>query len=425
MNRFLRVRSLRSITFAALICCALVTGCTLSLPVKLTELTDVHDTLLSETRSPSPRLTFQLHPDGLGWQVFVSEQVDRYVASEGNEYWRYRAYDLSGHGSPERPVHYDDLCGILLLTTPLLAPFTVEEPPYWSRWDRLIPACGDVGNPGGFESVLRNPTRFREYHHVDTEAVTDSHLVLTWQAVANSSFQIEVPLTAGSRLHGTTVRLRWIAQLLQQRGYDVSMMQGSLRLDLVRRSKAVVQRVLPVQADDLAASLKDSQFAMASPVHWPRPLAVRIERDPDPLTQAERVHLLIRTSAILNRLAIPIVLRGSELEDWRAEQIRTHQPAFQEIPSVDPAHLSGANVLLHMEVRTPYEQSRSLTMYLIGIGTGEILAKLSVEGHESHWPTIVERVVTDLDFIMRYLLQNLPVQRAGGRSIQESESRLP
>ncbi|MGH7257002.1 MAG: hypothetical protein ACREIM_01380, partial [Nitrospiraceae bacterium] len=224
---------------------------------------------------------------------------------------------------------------------------------------------------------------------------------------------------------GTTVRLRWIAQLLQQRGHDVSMMLGSLRLDLVRRSKAVIQRVLPVQADELAASLKDNQFAIVPPAHWPRPLVVRIERNPDSLTQAESAHLLTRTSAILNRLAVPIVLRGSELEDWWAEQIRTHQPSFQETPSVDPAHLSGANVLLHMEVRTPYEQSRALTMYLVDIGTGEILAKLSVDGHESHWPATVERVVTDLDFIMRYLLQNLPVQRAGGRSMQESGSRLP
>ncbi len=425
MNRFLGVHSLHGVTFAGLIWCALLTGCTLSLPVKVTELADVHDTLLSETRSPSPQLIFQLHPDGLGWQVFVSEHVDRHVVSEGDEYWQYRAYDLSGRGSPERPAHYDDLCGILLLTTPLLAPFTIEEPPYWSRWDRLIPACGDIGNPGGFESVLRSHTRFREYHQVDIEAVTDGHLALTWQAVARPPVQIEVPLTGNSTLHGTTVRLRWIAQLLQQRGHDVSMMQGSLRLDLVRRSKAVIQKVLPVQADELAASLKDNQFAIVPPAHWPRPLVVRIERNPDSLTQAESAHLLTRTSAILNRLAVPIVLRGSELEDWWAEQIRTHQPSFQETPSVDPSHLSGANVLLHMEVRTPYEQSRALTMYLVDIGTGEILAKLSVDGHESYWPANVERVVTDLDFILRYLLQNLPVQRAGGRSMQKSGSRLP
>jgi hypothetical protein len=167
---------------------------------------------------------------------------------------------------------------------------------------------------------------------------------------------------------------------------------GTVQLHLIRRSQSIVHKVLPVQAEDLLASLKDNQIAMVSSDRWPRPLIVRIKRNPAVLTHVERVHLMDRTSMVLNRLAVPIVLRGPELEDWRAEQVRTHQPAFTETPSVDPAHLSGANVLLRLESRIPSAQTRVLTIDCVNIATGENLAKLAIEGHE---PVAVHRRCDD------------------------------
>jgi hypothetical protein len=427
VTQLLRAFSDHGITVAGLAwCTALLTSCTLSLPVKLADLSNVHETIVSEERPAAPRVTLQLHPDGLGWQVFVNERVHRTVVSEGDESWEYRAYDLSGRGSPQRPKQYDDLCGALLLTTPLLAPFTVEEPPYWSRWDRLIPACGDLRNAGSFVKTFHAHRRFREHQLVEVEAVTKDHLLLRWQEMTQPPVQVEIPMTANSTSHGTTVRLRWLAQLLQRKGYNLRAVRaGTVQLHLIRQSESVFQRVLPIEPEDLTASLKDDQVALASPNHWPRPLVVRIERDPDLLTQPERVYLVDRTSTILNRLAIPIVLRGPELEEWRAEQVRTHQPAFSEMPSVDPAHLSGANVLLHMEVRILSAQSRVLTIYFVSIATGEILAKLAVGGRETHWPSIVDTVMAELDFTLQHLIENHPVQRAGGRSFPASGARQP
>lgn len=426
MARLLRILPDRIITVAGLAWCALLTSCTLSLPVKLADLSNLHETLVSEERPPAPRVTLQLHPDGLGWQVFLNERVYRTVVVEGDESWEYRAYDLSGRGSPERPEQYDDLCGALLLTTPLLAPFTVEEPPYWSRWDRLIPACGELRNAGYFVRTFHAHRRLREHQLVEVEAVTKDHLVLKWQEMTQPPVQMEIPLTANSTSHGTTVRLRWIAQQLQRKGYDLRTVRaGTLQLQLIRQSELIFETVLPVQAEDLTASLTDDQVAIVSPNRWPRPLVVRIERDPTLLTQSERVYLVDRTSTILNRLAVPIVLRGPELEEWRADQVRTHQPAFSEAPSVDPAHLSGANVLLHMEARIPSARSRVLTIYFVNVATGEILAKLAAEGQASHWLPIVDRVMAELDFTLQHLIKNLPIQRANGRSFPASGARQP
>jgi hypothetical protein len=415
-----------SMTIAGLVWCTFLTSCTVSLPVKLADLSNVRKTVVSEERSPTPRMILELHADGLGWQVFINERIHRTVLSEGDESWQYRVYDLSGRGSPERPEQYDDLCGLLLLTTPLLAPFTVEAPPYWSRWNRLIPACGELRNAGNFVKIFHSHLRLREHDLIETDAVTKDHLLLRWQDTALSPVELEIPLTANSTSHGTMVRLRWLANLINRKGYDLATVRaGTVQLHLIRRSQSILHRVLPVQAEDLLTSLKDNQIAMVSADRWPKPLIVRIERNPAVLTHVERAHLMDRTSMVLNRLALPIVLRGPELEDWRAEQVRTHQPAFTETSSVDPAHLSGANVLLRLESRVPSAQMRMLTIDCVNIATGENLAKLAIEGHESQWPSTVDAIMADLEFMLRDLIESLPVHRVRSPSFAAPGARQP
>jgi hypothetical protein len=222
------------------------------------------------------------------------------------------------------------------------------------------------------------------------------------------------------------VRLRWLANLINRKGYDLATVRaGTVQLHLIRRSQSILHRVLPVQAEDLLASLKDNQIAMVSADRWPKPLIVRIERNPAVLTHVERAHLMDRTSMVLNRLALPIVLRGPELEDWRAEQVRTHQPAFTETSSVDPAHLSGANVLLRLESRVPSAQMRVLTIDCVNIATGENLSKLAIEGHESQWPSTVDAIMADLEFMLRDLIESLPVHRVRSPSFAAPGARQP
>ena len=119
---------------------AFLGGCTFSLPIKLNELANVKETI-QETSRDDPHMTMTLHSDGLGWQVFVTQPVTRRTVTEADEYWQYRTYDTSGRSSPARPENYDDVCGLLLVTTPLLAPMNVEDPPYWTRWNKVASAC--------------------------------------------------------------------------------------------------------------------------------------------------------------------------------------------------------------------------------------------------------------------------------------------
>ena len=107
----------------------------------------------------------------------------------------------------------------------------------------------------------------------------------------------------------------------------------------------------------------------------------------------------------LNRLAFPVVLRGNEFEQWRADQVRFHYPPFNELPSVDSAHAMGATVLLHLAVQKPFSQTRVLTMHMASVETGEILAMLTAEGHESQWPFVVDMGMRELDLMLQHLFQ--------------------
>jgi hypothetical protein len=365
-------------------------------------MTDVKSSVRAESRE-APQMTMALHPDGLGWQVFLNQSVVREMVTAADEHWQYRDYDLSGRSSPERPVNYDDLCGVLLLTTPLLAPMNVEGPPYWTRWERLNSACSS--SPVNSSRIFRERELLREETSVSVEAVTAGHLALVWRAPGQVPVSTQIPLDHNTKTTGTAVRLRWLAEMIRRTGQaPVILGSGTVEIQFVLQDRIVEQRRLPVSPEDLATSLRDDRIVVALPEHWPRDLVVRIEYDSESLSEKDRLHLIRQTAITLNRSSLPVVLRGDDLERWRADQVHFHRSQFGEIPSIDPAHAVGATVLMHLAVRAPFPQSRVLTIYIVSISTGEVLAKLSAGGHESQWPFVVDMSMRELDFMLQHLL---------------------
>ena len=351
-------------------------------------------------------MTLALHPDGLGWQVFLNQSVAREMVTEADEHWQYRDYDLSGRSSAERPRNYDDLCGVLLLTTPILAPMNVEGPPYWTRWERLTSACNS--SPVNSSRILHARGPIRKEMSVSVEAVTVGHLALVWRAPGQLPVSVQIPLHNNTKTTGTAVRLRWLAEMIRRTTtFPVILQSGTLEIQFVLHDQIIERRRLPMTSDDLVTSLRDDRIIFAPPEHWPRELVVRIEHDSDSLSATDKMRLIRETVITLNRSSLPVVLRGDDLELWRADQVHFHRAQFGEILSIDPAHAVGATVLLHLAVRSPFSQSRTLTIYVVSISTGEVLAKLSAGGHENQWPFVVDMSMRELDFMLQYLLKHV------------------
>ncbi len=400
---------------------AFLGGCTFSLPVKLNELTNVKETV-QETSRDDPHMTMTLHPDGLGWQVFVTQPVTRRTVTEADEYWQYRTYDTSGRSSPTRPVNYDDVCGLLLVTTPFLAPMDVEEPPYWTRWDKIASACSI--NSVNSSLVLRDRRKVRDEEREKVEAVREGYLSLVWQAPGQAVIQAKVALSSNTKSTGTTVRLRWLAEMIRRTTHPPVIPQiGVVELHLVQQDRIVLHKRLSVSPVDLVASLSDDRVISVPAYHWPRDIVVRIEHEQESLPVDAHGQLIRQAVVTLNRLALPVVLRGNEFEQWRADQVRFHYPPFNELPSVDSAHAMGATVLLHLAVQKPFPQTRVLTMHMASVETGEILAMLTAEGHESQWPFVVDMGMRELDLMLQHLFQGgngkpvlvNPALKRGGR----------
>ena len=378
----------------------LCAGCTVSLPVALNDMRNLKETV-HETDREEPQLSLTIHPDGLGWQVFVSQAVTRKVETSGDEYWQYRSYDLSGRSRPGRPENYDDVCGPLLLTTPFFAHLNVEEPPYWSRWDRWASACRmtDVNS----SAILRDRRVLRRETHERLEAVTEGELRLVWQAPGQLAVQARIPLSHNQLASGTAVRLRWLAEIIRRTARPPMLpFSGAVELQLVQQERTVLRKRLVVSAADLIASLNDERVISVSAEHWPHEFVVRIDQELSPLSGEERAQIVQQAVGTLSRLALPVVLRGRELERWRADQVRFHYPQFHDQPSVDAAHAIGATLLLHLEMAQPYPQARVLTMHVASIETGEMLATLTTGGHESQWAAIVEMGMKELGFLLQH-----------------------
>lgn len=390
----------RGLTVASL--GAFLCGCSVSLPVKLNELANVNNTI-HETSRETPHMTMTLHPDGLGWQVFLTQSVTRKFVTEADEHWQYRTYDLSGRSSPARPENFDDVCGTLLLTTPFLAPMNVEEPPYWSRWDRWASSCSMTSVNSA--AVLHDRRRVREEERESFEAVREGYLSLVWHVPGQQQIQARIALENNTKATGTAVRLRWLAEMVRRTvNPPVVHQAGIVELQLIQQEKVVLHRRLSVTPKDLVASLSDERVVSVPAEHWPKDLVVRIEYDQEILSSDAHAHLIRQAVGTLNRLALPVVLRGKEFDTWRADQVRFHYPQFSESPSVDSAHAVGATVLLHLEVQTPFPQARILTMHIASIATGEILATLTTGGHESQWPFIVDMGMREMEFMLQHVL---------------------
>jgi hypothetical protein len=382
---------------------AFLGGCTFSLPVKLNELTNVKETI-QETSRDDPHMTMTLHSDGLGWQVFVTQPVTRRTVTEADEYWQYRTYDTSGRSSPTRPENYDDVCGFLLVTTPLLAPMNVEQPPYWTWWNKVSSACSMTSVNSTV--VFHDRRKVRDEEREVVEAVREGYLSLAWQAPGQVVIQAKVALSGNTKLTGTAVRLRWLAEMIRRTTHPPVIPQiGVVELHLVQQDRIVLHKRLSVSPVDLVASLSDDRVISVPADHWPRDIVVRIEHEHESFSADAHAQLIRQAVLTLNRLALPVVLRGHEFEQWRADQVRFHHPPFNELPSVDSAHAMGATVLLHLAVQKPFPQTRVLTMHMASVETGEILAMLTTGGHESQWPFVVDMGMRELDLMLQHLFQ--------------------
>ncbi len=389
-------------------------GCTLSVPTKLQELMNVRDTEEQVARAV-PDLTMHLHPDGLGWQVFVSQAVTRNVRTEADEYWQFRIYDLSGRSTPSRPENYDDICGPLLVLTPLFAPFDVESPPFWARWERSSSAC--AATPENTAVKFHDRWSVKTESRIDIEAVTEGHLALVWHALGGPDVVARIPLQENTQVTGTAVRLRWLAEMVRRSSRLSSIPQGgTVELRLLQQEQMILRKALPITAQDLEASLSDERIVSVPAERWPRDIVIRIAQDVQ-MPPGVDPALLIREAVVtLERLAVPVVLRGAEMDLWRADQVRFHQPLYRDLSSVDVAHVRGATVLLHLDVSEPFPQSRILNMQAVTIATGELLATLMIGGHQSQWPYVVNMGMRELNLLLQSVLDPVPVKPVGRHS---------
>jgi hypothetical protein len=396
-------------------------GCSFQLPVAVTDVL-THEETLAITKEPPAEFNLRLHSDGLGWQVILIQKTTTIVSVRGEERWKYRLYNLGGgRRRTADNSNFDDICAIGTLASPLLAPLDIDHPPYWTRWDRLLSMCSQRANA---EGAVYEPTerRFRTYHQLRLEPVTEGHLSLVWNAGGRAIEKILIPLTHNSLEHGIDVRLRWLAELLRRKGIRPEHnSDGRVELHLIQDERVMMQKPLAIAVGDLADSLRDDRMVNVPPRQWPTPLVIRIERDHDVLTESERTQLFTRTALLLHRLAVPVVLRGPELEELRQIQAKVHLPSYADESQVEVGHVAGANALLHLDVQQPSSQARVLMVYVVKIETGEILAKVTSGGHASLWPHIVDMAVMQLDAVLQGILPHLPITKVSTRPVMRED----
>jgi len=397
-------------------------GCSFQLPVAVTDIRS------QELREPTdwetqPLFDLRLHPDGLGWRVMLARHITTIVSVRGEERWRYRRYDLAGRQRVPDSSNYDDLCAVALVTSPLLAPFDIDHPPYWTKWDRLLNLCGRRASADGAVSESRE-RQFRTYHVLGLEPETEGHLSLVWNAEGLDPVRILIPLTHNTVEQGLDVRLRWLAEQLRRKGIQPELYPPlSIELQLVQNKRVMLRRPLMITRADFTRALLDDRMVVAPLHQWPTPFVVRIERDSRAINESERMHLLTRTALLLQHLAVPVVLRGAEMEDIRQLQAKALLPGYADDLPLDVGRLAGATALLHLDVHQPYSQARVLTLSVIKIETGEILATLTAGGHESQWPHIVETTILQLDSVLQGVLPHLPATKVSAHHPRSTEGR--
>lgn len=396
---------------------AIWSGCSFQMPISVVDIQTREETTPAE-RTPPEGFDLRLHSDGLGWQVKLRRTVITTVSIRGKERWRYRLYDIGGgrHRTADN-TNFDDVCAIGVMVSPLLAPLDVGHPPYWSRWDRIIPACLRRANTGG--AVYEPHERlFRTYRRLQLEPVTEGHVALTWSVAGHDPVHVLIPLADNSLEHGIDVRLRWLAELLQRTGLQPThSANGRVELQWIHEKRILLRRPLSVMPRDMTDALRDDRMVAAPPSQWPSHFVVRIECSRDILSELERAHLLSRTALLLHHLHVPVVLRGQELEELQHIQATMHLPSYADELRIEVGRMSGATALLHLDVQQPYDQARALTISLVNIETGELLAKVASDGHSVQWPYIIEATVMQLGSALQNILPHVPVTGARTRPL--------
>jgi hypothetical protein len=361
--------------------------------VALTNITTT--TKAGQEETASPHLTFSLHPDGLGWQVHVTQETMTTLITTGEERRSYRTFDFSGRASKSLDSNYDDLCAVAMLFTPLFSPFDLEHPPFWVKWDRFSSTCNRSAESNSSTKNVRVGT-LRAYTEHSVKAVTTGSLALSWQPEHGAPIQVLIPLESNTTTHGLSVRLRWLAEVMQRNGYSLRHAgAGSVSVRLIRQGRVLDTRTPSLPANALADSLKDDRAVSTPAEHWPRPLVVAVSSSTS-LASDEHIRILPRLAHTLTRLAVPLIARGSDWDEIRSELAKAHHPAFTGTAIQDPARTAGATILLHVDIHSSYAQSRILTFTLTRIDTGEILGQITAGGHDSQWPFIIETATGQL-----------------------------
>lgn len=398
----------------------MLSGCTGSLPVKLLDVSALNTTE-QEVERGAPHLTTQLHSDGLGWQVVVQQRVTAKIDTEGDEYWQYRTYDFSGQPTAVRPDNYDDVCGSFLVVTPFLAPLNVEEPPYWSRLDRMFSACEVT--PVNSLRKFHEHRLLRREHRVRSEDVTEGTLQLVWVGPQQQEIVTNVLLQHNAEGRGTSVRLRWLAEeLARTSAWPQASEQAHVELRLVQQNRVTLRKVLPVTGKDLVAAMGDGWVVNAPPDRWPSDLVIRIAFGQDTFPELDRAVVIHDTQKTLDQFSVAIVLREEEWKIWLADQVRFHHPEYHDAPAIDAAHAMAATLLLHVEAHEIRPTSRRLVMHIANIATGELLAALSAEGYESQWSSVVEMEMRNLHMLLRKIPNTMRPKpaRVGSQSKQDA-----
>jgi hypothetical protein len=352
-------------------------------------------------------MSLELHPDGLGWQVTVTQLTVKTIVTDGEERRGYRAYELSSRNVPGQPDTYDDLCGVAVLATPFFAPFDLDSPPFWTTWDRFFSACKRTASTSGAVKRLMPLKRLREQEEYSVEAVTTGHLALSWETKNRQPLRVLIPLEGNVRTIGVPVRLRWLAELMRRKGLEPGQERnGHVELQLLREGQLLVRKTLNISVDHLATALQDHEVVSVLADRWPTPLVVRIEREPAALEQADRAYLVSQAAYTLSRLSVPLVIRGQELDELQAERAKSHLSMFLESLAPSLTQMRGATVLLHIDVHTRYPQSRFVTLHLIDVTSGELLAQITNGGHESQWKFVVDTSLMQLETTIQQILNH-------------------
>ena len=375
-------------------------GCSLTLPVAIESFEATRHAPVTSTTA-RPELVLHLHPDGLGWQAHVTQRITLTTHVDANERRRDRAYEVSGRTPAGQADTYDDLCAIAMGVTPLFAPFDLDNPPYWAKFDHFFDRCQQAAQSTRAVRTIVRHEHFREEVRTDMAAVTQGHLSLSWQASPQEPVQLIIPLETNIRDQGVPVRLRWLAEILRRQGRTADeFSHGKVELSLVQNGHLIIHHPLSLSGNELAASLRDDRVSSTPPGRWPSPLIIRIERAPLSLDLAERRDLAAHATALFARHAIPVVARGEALAELQAQQVIALQPAYAETLAPSVAEWTGATALLYIDVHQPYAHSRLISLRLLDVTTGELLALVTTGGHDSQWKFLVETVLKQLEAVV-------------------------